>query len=138
MELEVIDPYRGEASQDLFTAMDRYLELSEQIREMENEKKALGVAIGTAIEDTPEQRFEHKAANVAFLIRNRITYDYSPAVAGMEAQLKAAKKEEENNGTASVKKHTWFVTTQRVTRGHQIYRQDHRGNGKNRYWQGWP
>ena len=114
--MEKIDPYRGEASKDLLDKMDEYLMIGDQIKELERQKKALSVEIGTAIEDTPEQKFEHVAGGVAFVIRNKITYTYSPAIAGMDAQLNAAKKDEEASGVAAVKSHTWFVTTQRLGR----------------------
>ena len=116
MQALEIDSYRGEASQDLLDVMDKYLSLSGQIKELEQQKKALSKQIGTAIEDAPKQRFEHLAGGVAFVIRNRITYTYSPSIAGIEAQLKAEKQAEIDAGIAAVKNHTWFVTTERLQR----------------------
>ena len=114
--MEPIDTYRGEASKDLISVMDKYLEVSEQIRELEREKKACAAALMSAIEEAPDQKFEYGGGGVCFKIQSRISYSFSPSIVGIEAQLKAEKKAEIESGIAAVKSHTTFIKAERLRR----------------------
>ncbi len=78
-------------------ALDRYLELHSQKAAIEKEMKTLSTSILLQMdESTPSIPWDGRT--IARM--ERISYSYSPAVAELEKEVKAAKKEEEKAGIA--------------------------------------
>lgn len=80
----------------------RYIEIQKQLEALEAELKGIADAI---IETADGKQVRHEKANVTytFNVKNAKEFTYSPAVTAAETKLKAMKKAEEKDGTATVR-----------------------------------
>lgn len=86
--------------------LTRYLEIKGEIRQLEEELKALQPLITAALMEEPEQRYEHLGYQLE--LGQRRSYAYSEAVQALQEELRALKKREEQQGIAVLKKHVTF------------------------------
>ncbi len=103
------------------TPLIRYLELKAEIRRLEEELKALQPVILAALWEEPEHRTEY--AGYELTVGTRRSYAYSEHVDRLQEELRALKKQEEQDGTALIKRHTSFV----VVRMLNVERDDEAG-----------
>lgn len=89
------------------TAEDRYIELVNQIKTLEDEKDVLNAEILTSMNDAGITN--NKMAAGEFLLAWRKSWRYSTDTLFMEEQLKEAKKREENSGVATIEKTTEYL-----------------------------
>ncbi len=78
------------------TNYEQYVAVSKQIDSLETHKELLRKAIS---DELPEDGYKDEAINAYWTIKKN--YKYSPKVEGLNAELKATKKLEEENGTAT-------------------------------------
>ncbi|GIV58259.1 MAG: hypothetical protein KatS3mg042_1172 [Rhodothermaceae bacterium] len=87
--------------------LTRYLELKAEIKRLQAELETLQPAILAALWEEPEQRAEYGGYQLT--VGTRRTYAYSERVQALEQELKTLKKREEQDGTATLVRHTSFV-----------------------------
>lgn len=80
--------------------LDRYLRIKAEIRRLAGEMKALEPAILSSLMDEDSCRAEHLGCVLE--VRTRRRWTYSSRVDTLAAELRATKKLEEANGTASL------------------------------------
>ena len=87
--------------------LDKYTEILNKIKQLEQEKDALNAEI--VEEMTKEGISNSKTDNGEFVLKFRKTWDYSTETTFMGEQFKEAKKREENNGEATIAKTTEYL-----------------------------
>lgn len=82
--------------------LHRYIEIQQQLEALEAELKGIADQV---IETADGKQVRHEKANVTFTfnVKNTKEFTYSPAVKAAENKLKAQKKAEEQDGTATVR-----------------------------------
>ena len=90
----------------------RYLSLKAERKRLDAELKALEPAIFAALLDEDGSTFD--AGGLTLSVRTRRTYEYSPAVDALSAELKALKTYEEKAGVAACIRATGYVTVSKV------------------------
>ncbi|MEM8556802.1 MAG: hypothetical protein AAGG50_03060 [Bacteroidota bacterium] len=80
--------------------LDRYLHLKAEVKRLTTEMKALEPVILNSLMDEDGDRAEHLGCVLE--VRSRRRWSYSSYVDELAAELKATKKLEEANGTASL------------------------------------
>ena len=90
----------------------RYLRLKEERKRIDAEIKALEPAIYSALLDEDGSTFD--GLGYALSVRTRRTYEYSPAVDALSAELKALKTYEEKAGVAACVRATGYVAVRRA------------------------
>lgn len=82
--------------------LHRYIEIQQQLEALEAELKGIADQV---IETADGKQVRHEKANVTytFNVKNAKEFTYSPAVTAAENKLKAMKKAEEKDGTATVR-----------------------------------
>lgn len=78
------------------TIYEQYADVQKQIEELETIQKALRSQIE---KDLPEEGYKDESVTAYWTKRK--SWKYSPRIDEMTASLKTAKKEEEENGTAT-------------------------------------
>ena len=95
----------------------RYLALKAEQKRIERELGELAPAIYAALLDEDGSRFETAdpaGRPVVLEVRTRTSYEYSPRVEQMEAELKALKKYEQTARIAGVTKATGYVVVSKA------------------------
>lgn len=77
------------------TKYEEYALLQKDIDILEAKKDILRAEIETIL---PDDGFKDETINAYWTVKSK--YEYSPKVKGLETELKATKKQEEENGTA--------------------------------------
>lgn len=82
--------------------LHRYIAIQQQLEALEAEARAIADAI---IETADGKQVRHEKAGITytFNVKNAKEYTYSPVVKSAESKLKAMKKTEEQDGTATVR-----------------------------------
>lgn len=82
--------------------LHRYIEIQQQLETLEAELKGIADQV---IETADGKQVRHEKANVTytFNVKNAKEFTYSPAVTAAENKLKAIKKAEEKDGTATAR-----------------------------------
>ncbi|WP_457651332.1 hypothetical protein [Rhodocaloribacter sp.] len=87
--------------------LKRYLEIKAEMKRLEEELRELQPVILAALWEEPDERAEY--AGYELTVGARRTYAYSERVETLKKELKALKKQEEQDGTATLIRHTSFV-----------------------------
>lgn len=77
------------------TKYEEYAKLQSEINVLEAKKELLRAEIETIL---PEDGYKDELITAFWTMKKK--YDYSPKVKGLETELKATKKQEEEDGTA--------------------------------------
>jgi hypothetical protein len=82
--------------------LHRYIEIQQQLETLEAELKGITDQV---IETADGKQVRHEKANVTytFNVKNAKEFTYSPAITAAENKLKAMKKAEEKDGTATAR-----------------------------------
>ena len=79
------------------TKYEEYALLQKEIDVLDAKKELLRAEIEAIL---PQEGFKSEIITAYWTMKKK--YEYSPKVKGIEAELKATKKEEEENGTAKI------------------------------------
>lgn len=82
--------------------LDRYIEIKQQLSELEEELESLKGPLLDALMEEPDSRAEYHGFQ--FKIQYRKTYSYSEKVKELEDILKKAREHEKSSGIAEVVK----------------------------------
>jgi hypothetical protein len=86
-------------------SLDEYLRVKAQLELLQARLDVLKPAVVEAL-SVQGGRVRH--AGYEFCVRSRVVYDYSEAVADAERRCRELKRQEEQNGTATVRSFTEF------------------------------
>ena len=89
------------------TPEEKYIEIVNQIKELEAKKDSLNAEIVAAMNESGVTN--NKTENGEFLLAWRKSWEYTPDTQLLEDQLKDAKKREEANGKATIGKQTEYL-----------------------------
>lgn len=89
---------------------ERYCEIKELIKTLEEEVEKLKPNVITFIEENANDGKKYTNKNICAWITNRAYYEHSQAIKDMEKELKKAKKNEISSGIAQVKSYTTYPT----------------------------
>ena len=84
----------------------QYAEYSQKIKELEQLKEDLKPQILEAIDDAPDHFMNTEFGY--FSAMERKSYTYSDSITSLEAEIKKVKKQEEADGTATIKSITRY------------------------------
>jgi len=95
--------------------LERYLEIKAEMKRLDEELKALQPLILTALWEEPENRAEYMGCELT--IGTRRTFQYSEAVEEMQDTVRMLKKQEEQDGTAVMVRHTSYIVVKGLEPG---------------------
>jgi len=90
--------------------LDRYAEIKELIKTLEQEAEQLKPNVVTYIQENANDERKFVGKNLRAWLTNRPVYKFSPEVEKLEKKLKEMKKAEQDNGTAVVVKISTYPT----------------------------
>ncbi|MEM1095787.1 MAG: hypothetical protein AAGJ10_14410 [Bacteroidota bacterium] len=94
------------------TPVDRYLALKAQRAEIDTELDMIKPLLTAALMEEDGEVFDYRGHR--FSIQRRKSYAYSERVDELAMQLRAIKKQEERNGTATLTKHSAYPVVKAV------------------------
>ena len=107
LEIPTLKRYRRLTMNDHRHDLERYIELRRQIAALEAEVDALKPTIAAHVHEVGD-----KLQFGGYIFRSQVSrsWNYSDAVAGLQKQLRAVKRKEVEQGVATIKKETRFVS----------------------------